>query len=71
MDGGHRLANYPPGPRRSPLTSIVYFPGRDPLAFFARLASRYGDLVHLHIAREHLYLVNHPAHVRDILVTHG
>ena len=86
MDGGHRpfdklrvvlsnverrVAVYPPGPKRSPLTSIVYFPGRDPLAFFSRLASRYGDLVHLYVAREHLYLVNHPAHVRDILVTHS
>src|SRR6187549_2898452 len=57
------------GPKRSPLSAIVYFPGRDPLAFFSGLARKYGDLVHLFLAREHLYLVNHPAHVRDILVT--
>ena len=71
VDRSDRLTVYPPGPKRSPLTSIVYFPGRDPLAFFSRLASRYGDLAHLYIGREHLYLVNHPGHVRDILVTHS
>jgi cytochrome P450 len=69
VERGHRVAVYPPGPKRSPLSAIVYFPGRDPLAFFSRLA-RYGDLAHLYLAREHLYLVSHPAQVRDILVTH-
>ncbi len=64
-----RVAAYPPGPRRSPLSAIVYFPSRDPLAFFSNLARRYGDLAHLYLAREHLYLVSDPALVRDILVT--
>jgi cytochrome P450 len=70
VERGDRVTVFPPGPRRSPLSAIVYFPGRDPLAFFSRLAASYGDLAHLHLAREHLYLVSHPAHVRDILVTH-
>jgi cytochrome P450 len=70
MERGHGLSGlYPPGPKRSPLSAIVYFPGRNPLAFFAGLVRKYGDLVHLFLAREHLYVVNHPAHVRDILVT--
>jgi cytochrome P450 len=60
---------FPPGPKRSPLSSIVYFPGRDPLAFFSNLARTYGDLVHLYLAREHLYLVSDPKLVRDIFVT--
>ena len=63
VERGHGVGLYPPGPRRSPLSAIVYFPGRDPLAFFSGLARKYGDLVHLFLAREHLYLVNHPAHV--------
>jgi cytochrome P450 len=62
---------YPPGPKRSPLTSIVYFPGRDPLRFFARLARTYGDLVHVQMAREHLFLVGDPQQVRDIFVTNN
>jgi cytochrome P450 len=69
MERSHGIAVYPPGPRRSPLSAVVYFPGRDPLAFFSGLVRKYGDLVHLFLAREHLYVVNHPAAVRDILVT--
>jgi cytochrome P450 len=68
---GRRVAAFPPGPRPSPLSAIVYFPGRDPLAFFSRLARTYGDLVHVSLAREHLYIVSDPAMVRDILVTHN
>jgi cytochrome P450 len=71
VDGGGRVGVYPPGPKRSPLSGIVYFPGRDPLQFFSNLAARYGDLVHLHLSREHLYLVGDPKHVRDIFVTHS
>jgi cytochrome P450 len=48
---------------------LIYGPGRDPLAFFASLASTYGDLSHVHLAGEHLYLVNDPRVIRDILVT--
>src|SRR5258706_15662276 len=60
---------YPPGPPRSLRTMLIYGPGRDPLAFFANLASTYGDLSHVHLAGEHLYLVNDPRVIRDILVT--
>jgi cytochrome P450 len=69
VERGSRVKTYPPGPRRSPLSAIVYFPGRDPLAFFSNLVRTYGDLVHVHLAREHLYVVNDPKHVRDIFVT--
>ena len=64
-----RVAAHPPGPRRSPLSAVVYLPGRDPLAFFSNLARTYGDLVHLHLAGEHLYLVSDPRLIRDIFVT--
>jgi cytochrome P450 len=64
-----RVGAFPPGPRRSPLSAIVYLPGRDPLAFFGSLARTYGDLVHLHLAGEHLYLVSDPKLIRDIFVT--
>jgi cytochrome P450 len=67
---GRALTRYPPGPARSLGSLIVYGPGRDPLAFFSRLAREHGDLVHVHLAGEHVVLVNDPGHVRDILVTH-
>ena len=60
---------YPPGPPRSLRTLVIYGPGRDPLAFFSNLAHTYGDVSHVHMAGEHLFLLNHPNLVRDVLVT--
>jgi cytochrome P450 len=60
---------YPPGPPRSLRTMVVYGPGRDPIRFFSNLAHTYGDISHVHMANEHVYLLNHPSLVRDVLVT--
>jgi cytochrome P450 len=57
-----------PGPSTL-FSSIVYRPGRSPLAFFANLVRRYGEVVHFKASGEHMYLVTNPRHVRDILVT--
>jgi cytochrome P450 len=62
---------YPPGPR-----SLFFGVGqhlasqRDPLGFMERAVRRYGDVVHFKIGRRHVYLLNHPEHVRDVLLTH-
>lgn len=60
---------YPPGPPRSFKTLIIYGPGRDPLRFFVDLARTYGDIAHVHMAGEHLFLFNDPQLVKDVLVT--
>ena len=60
----------PPGPKISLIGSLIYRPGRDPLAFFTNLARTYGDLVSYRMAGEHIFFVNDPQHIRDILVTH-
>ena len=62
-------ALYPPGPARSWKTLVIYGPGRDPLTFFSGLAHTYGDISHVHMAGEHLFLLNHPQLVKDVLVT--
>jgi len=62
-------AAYPPGPPRSLRTLVIYVPGRDPLAFFTNLARTYGDIAHVQMAGEHLFLLNHPQLVKDVLVT--
>ena len=62
-------ALYPPGPARSWKTLVIYGPGRDPLTFFSDLAHTYGDICHVHMAGEHLFLLNHPQLVKDVLVT--
>lgn len=49
---------------------LIFGPAQDPLGFFANLARAYGDLAHVRTAGGHLFLVNDPRHVRDVLVTH-
>jgi cytochrome P450 len=44
---------------------------RDPLDAMLTLAREYGDLVHLGEGPLHIYLVNHPDLVRDLLVGHA
>jgi cytochrome P450 len=59
----------PPGPKR-PLFGALISPGRDPLKLFSGFAREYGDIVHFTLGSEKVFFVNHPQHVRDVLVTH-
>src|SRR5438552_18610663 len=59
----------PPGPRAN-LIGIGLFPlGRDPLRYMTALAERYGDIVYFRSGRERFFLLNHPDHIKDLLVT--
>jgi cytochrome P450 len=61
---------YPPGPRsRYPGAQLLAF-RRDPLGFVTRVVREYGDIVHGTLGRKHLYLLNHPDYVKDVLVTY-
>jgi len=60
-----------PGPKPSLLEAFSYRPGRDPLAFFTNLARTYGDIVAYRLGGERLLFVNHPQHIKDVLVTHN
>ena len=58
-----------PGPR-------ARFPGqhllalqRDPLAFLTRVAREHGDIARFRLGRQEMWLLSHPDHVRDVLVT--
>ena len=60
---------YPPGPRsRYPGAHLLAF-RRDALGFLTRVAREYGDIAHGTLGRTHLYLLNHPDYVKDVLVT--
>jgi cytochrome P450 len=65
------LTAAPPGPKPSMLSSLVYWPGRDPLAFYTNLARTYGDVASYRTGGETVFFVNSPRHIRDILVTHN
>ena len=62
---------YPPGPKGAvPGLTFLSFT-RDPLGFLSGAAREYGDVVHFAGGTQHFYLLNHPDHVRDVLVTHN
>lgn len=60
----------PPGPRDLiPGASFLTF-RRDALGLLLKTARRYGDIASYKLGGLRLYLVTHPEHVKDVLVTH-
>ena len=43
---------------------------RDPLGFLSRAAAEHGDIVHVKVGGLHVYLLNHPDDIEQVLVTH-
>jgi cytochrome P450 len=58
----------PPGPKNLPIVGNLYAFRSDPLRFLTRAAREYGDLVYFRVMSQHMYLVNHPDYLREILV---
>ena len=60
---------YPPGPTSQvPLKLLIQFRS-DVLGFLTKVTQTYGDIVHAKPLFEHFYILAHPDHVRDVLVT--
>ena len=59
-----------PGPRPLfPLQNFIAF-RRKPLSFLTNLAKTYGDVAHFAMpGGRHFFFINHPEHIRDLLVT--
>ncbi len=60
----------PPGPRPWPAIRLLFQMQRDPLTFFESLARDYGDIAYVQVGPRHIYMLNHPDFVQDVLVTH-
>src|SRR5919205_663167 len=61
---------HPPGPKGVlPGLPFLSFT-RDPLGFLTGVAREYGDVVYFGGMSDDFYLLNHPDHVKDVLVTH-
>jgi len=63
------VTSRPAGPKNLPIVGNLYAFRSDPLGFLADAARKYGDLVYFRVARQHMYLVNHPDYVREVLVS--
>ncbi len=58
----------PPGPKNLPIIGNLYTLRSNPLGFLSNAARKYGDLVYFRVASQHMYLLNHPDYVREVLV---
>ncbi|MSP78036.1 MAG: cytochrome P450 [Dehalococcoidia bacterium] len=65
-----RTVVYPPGPKPLLPGALLLAFRRDPLRMLIRIAHDYGDIAHFRLGPQHIYLVSHPDHIRDVLVTH-
>ena len=61
---------FPPGPRGGLLLGSLPDIRRDPLSFLSRVSAQYGDVAHLRLGPFHVYLLNHPDDIEQVLVTH-
>jgi len=59
----------PPGPRGLPLLGQALRLARDPLAFLAGVARRYGDIAYYRLAGVDAFQLNHPDYIREVLIT--
>src|SRR5258706_5186013 len=59
----------PPGPRSVIPFRYLRTLQRDPIPFFTKIASEYGDAVQFHVGPQQIFLFNHPDLIRELLVT--
>jgi cytochrome P450 len=59
----------PPGPRSRIPFRYLRTLQRDPIPFFTRLASDYGDASQFHVGGQQIFFFNHPDLIRELLVT--
>ena len=58
----------PPGPRNPPLVGQIPAFRSDPLGFLERTAAKYRDLAYFRLGPQHVFLVNEPDLIREVLV---
>ncbi len=60
--------HYPPGPSSLLPNKLLRQFINDPIAMLMKIAYTYGDISHFKFGRQHVYLVNNPQHIENILV---
>lgn len=63
------VADRPRGPKNPPIVGQIPAFRRNPLGFLKRTAGEYGDIAYFRLGAQHVFLVNEPEYIRQILVT--
>ena len=58
-----------PGPKNFPLVGQLPAFRRRPLAFLQKMVREYGDIAYFRLGPQHAFLLSHPEHIREVLVT--
>jgi cytochrome P450 len=59
----------PPGPESHGIIGNFPMGSPDPLGLFTQWSRQYGDIFHYRVLHRHIYFLNHPDLVKDVLVT--
>ena len=60
----------PPGPSGRPILGLLPEFRRQPAEFLLHVARQYGDIAYFKIGQQHMYLLNRPDFIQDVLVTY-
>ena len=59
---------YPPGPHSILPNKLLYKFIHNPIKTLMDIAYTYGDIAHFKFGRQHVYLINNPRYIEDILI---
>ena len=59
----------PPGPKSRGIVGNFPMGSKDPLAVFTQWACEFGDLFHYRFLYRHIYFLNHPDLIKDVLIS--
>lgn len=59
----------PPGPKPRGIVGNLPMASPNPLGLFTEWAHQYGDIFHYRVFHRHIYFINHPDLIKDVLIT--
>src|ERR687888_1616397 len=62
------LIEYPPGPHSILPNKLLREFVKNPIKTLMEIAYTYGDIAHFKFGRQHVYLLNNPQYIEDILI---
>jgi cytochrome P450 len=63
------IRHYPPGPKGKLIGGNFRAFRRDALSYLQLATKDHGDIVYFRFGPQHVYFLNHPDHIKDVLVT--